>query len=523
MSGTLVSVDALALLPALAPAAGAVLVLVVDALAPRAGLLARLLGFAGLVAGLVGVVLPLTSGTRIAQSLCTPAPEGRCFYDTGTAGLLLQVGALVAGIVVLLLLRDHDTEDSPTPFGLSGDPRKPTDTELATMSSSGLSGDPINQRGPGQRGGVGVTTALVLTTVAGATTVAAAVDLGTWLVALELATLPGIALVALRGTERAAHGAMSLLTTALLSAAVTVVGAALWLVATHDVTFSPVAAAAAWANTPTRPALILAVVLLLAGLGFKLSAVPFHQWTPQAYAGSSVSVAALLATVSKIAAVAGLIAVLRAVVGLAGPSGHPHQLALVVAVLAVVTMTLGNVVALRQDDVVRLLAWSTIAQAGWVLLPLAALSDAGLRSAATYVVAYAVASLVAFAVVPFVGTQLAAYGGLLRRHPLLGGVLVLGLVSLAGLPPGILGLVAKVVALRAVMDGGLWPLALVAVANAVLGIAVYLRWVAVLFGDPAPDADPLVSRRGGRVGLALAAMLLIVTSVVPQLVLGLLA
>lgn len=488
MSRTLVSVDALVLLPALAPAVGAVLVLVVDALAPRAGLLARILGFAGLLAGLVGVVRPLTSGTRIAQSLCTPAPEGRCFYDTGSVGLLLQMGALVAGIVVLLLLRDHDAGESPE-----------------------------------QRGGVGVTTALVLTTVAGATTVAAAVDLGTWLVALELATLPGIALVALRGTERAAHGALSLLTTALLSAALTVVGAGLWLVATHDVTFSPVAAAAAWADTSTRPALVLAVVVLLAGLGFKLSAVPFHQWTPQAYAGSSVPVAALLATVSKIAAVGGLVAVLRAVVGLAGAPGHPHQLALVVALLAVVTMTLGNVVALRQDDVVRLLAWSTIAQAGWVLLPLAALSDAGLRSAATYVVAYAVASLVAFAVVPFVGTRLAAYGGLLRRHPLLGGVLVLGLVSLAGLPPGILGLVAKVAALRAVMDGGLWPLALVAVVNAVLGIAVYLRWVAVLFGDAAPDADPLVSRRGGRVGLAVAATLLIVTSVVPQLVLGLLA
>lgn len=494
MSGTLVSVDGLTLLPALAPAVGAVLVLAVDAVLPRAALLARVLGLLSILAGLAGVLRPLTSGSRVAQSLCLAAPEGRCFYDTGSAGLLLQVGALLAGFVVLLLLWDH---------------------------TRGSSGDPMKHRR--QEGGAGVTTALALTTVAGATTVAAAVDLGTWLVALELATLPAVALVALRGTERATHGALSLLTTALLSAALTVVGAALWLVATHDVTFSPVSAATAWGDDRTRPALVLAIVVMVAGLGFKVSAVPFHQWTPQAYAGSSPAVAALLATVSKFAAVAGLVAVLRAAGGLGEPGGHAHQLALVMAILAVASMTLGNLVALRQDDVVRLLAWSTIAQAGWVLLPLAALRDAGLQSAAAYVVAYAIASLVAFAVVPLVGTRLAAYGGLLRRHPLLGGALVLGLVSLAGLPPGILGLVAKVVALRPVMDAGLWPVALVAVANAVLGIAVYLRWVAVLFGDPGPDAEPLDGRRSGRLGLGLATALLIVTSVVPQLVLGLLA
>ncbi len=514
MTGSPVSLDAVALLPALGPAAGAVLVLVVDALLPRAASLARVLGLAALVVGLAGVVRPLASGTRVAQSLCLPAPEGRCFYDTGPAGLLLQVAALVSGVVVVLLLWDP-------PGALSGDPRKTAHTELETLYEPRLSGNPIIAGR--QHGGAGVTTALVLTTVAGATTVAAAVDLGTWLVALELATLPAVALVALRGTERAAHGAVSLLMTALLSAALTVLGAALWLVATHDPTFSAVSAASAWGQSRSRPAVALAILLMVAGLGFKLSAVPFHQWTPAAYAGSSVPVAALLATVSKMAALAGFLAVLRAVGGLGEPGGHAHQIAFVIAVLAAVTMTLGNVVALRQDDVVRLLAWSTIAQAGWVLLPLATLGEAGLRSAATYVVAYVVASLVAFAVVPWVGTALTDYRGLLRRHPLLGGVLVLGLVSLAGLPPGIIGLVAKVVALRPVMDAGLWPLALVAVANAVVGIAVYLRWVAVLFGEPSADAAPLAAPPSGRTGLALAATLLILTSVVPQLVLGLLA
>ena len=149
----------------------------------------------------------------------------------------------------------------------------------------------------------------------------------------------------------------------------------------------------------------------------------------------------------------------------------------------------------------RLLAWSTVAQAGWVVLPLSALDDDSAAASGGYLLAYVVATLVAFTRgarghgtprrgVVDQGRTLAAYTGLLRAHPLLGGALGLALLSLAGLPPGVIGLVAKVVALRPVVGAGQWLLVAVAVLNAVIGVAVYLRWFAVLLPGPRRGTGP---------------------------------
>jgi NADH-quinone oxidoreductase subunit N len=204
--------------------------------------------------------------------------------------------------------------------------------------------------------------------------------------------------------------------------------------------------------------------------------------------------------VSKVAALAALLVVVSAVTVL----GRSALVA--VAVLAVASMTLGNLMALRQDDVVRLLAWSTVAQAGWVVVPLLSVSAFGTRAAAGYLLTYLVATLVAFAAVmvtvtggrraltgPVAGSvagargrRLDAYRGLVRTHPWAAGALLLALTSLAGLPPGVLGLVGKIVALRPVLAEGWWVVAVLAAGNAVLGVAVYLRWVRVLL-EPAPE------------------------------------
>jgi NADH-quinone oxidoreductase subunit N len=196
-------------------------------------------------------------------------------------------------------------------------------------------------------------------------------------------------------------------------------------------------------------------------------------------------------------------------------------------------MTVGNLVALRQSGAIRLLAWSTVAQAGWVLLPLAGSARPGPTAGAAiaYLAAYIVASLLAFAVVAVVSREapggeqhrLTAYAGLARRRPVLGGVLLLALVALAGLPPGIFGLVAKVLALRPVVADQVWLVAAIAVANVALGIAVYLRWaVIVLSGEPAS-----VSVRRSRASrpevaaIALTAGAAVLLSVAPQLLAGL--
>jgi len=506
-----VTLDWLVLAPVLAPALGAVLVLLVDAAAPR---LARLHAVVGVVALVAGAALSVPGALRSVdeplRTLCLPAPDGACLYEAGPAASALQLTALLSALVVLLLAWP------------SGDPTSPL------------------------RGGPAVLVCLVLTATAGAAGVAAAHDLGSWLVCLELATLPAIALVALRGTEGAGRGALALLTTSLVSFAMVVLGAALWVAATGEAVFARGGAAGALAADATadsvladavagdphrRAVLVLGVLLLLAGLGFKLSLVPFHAWTPQAYVGGTEPVAAFLAATSKVAALAALLVV----IGPLAAAGAPVLAA--VGIVAAVSMTLGNVLALVQDDPVRLLAWSTVAQAGWVVLPLSAMSARSVPASAGYLVAYVIATLVAFAVVHVVASappargaardrrSLAAYTGLLRSHPLLGAALGLALLALAGLPPGIIGLVAKVVALRPVVEGGQWVLALVAVANAVLGVAVYLRWFAVLLRSPDTGPSAAVVRAvpgPALAGLVVAGLALVVTSLLPQLLLGLL-
>ena len=486
---SLVSIDAVALAPALLPALGVVLVLLGDALLPtrrdwQVGL--------GLAMLLVGAAAALVAAVRAAdepvRTQCLPAPEGACLWTASPMTGTLQAGILLSTAAALALLHD---------------------------------------RGAGPRDTT-VTTALLLAAATGGAGVAASRDLGTWLVTLELATIPLVALVALRGTRSAAHGALTLLVTSMTSFALLVLGAALWLTATGDAAFGADTVALAWEDPNRRAVLVLSATVLLAGLGFKLSLVPFHAWTPQAYSTADLGTAAALAAASKVSAAAALLVLAQAFVGVAGDQ---RQVSIVLGALAAASMLLGNVMALRQDDSTRLLAWSTVAQAGWVVLPVAALTADGLRASALYVLTYAVATLVAFAAVAVVGAgPLARMRGLLRRDRLTGGALAFALLVLAGLPPGIIGLVAKVVALQPAVEEGLWPLALVAVVAVVLGIAVYLRWFALLVADPG-DAPVAVEREvsgpasGGlvRVVLVVGTVLLVVLSALPGLLLGLLS
>jgi NADH-quinone oxidoreductase subunit N len=342
---------------------------------------------------------------------------------------------------------------------------------------------------------------LLLATVAGAVALAGARDLATLVVALETATLPTIGLVALRRDPQGAQGAVTFLLTALTSLGLLLVGVALLVAATGSAHLTRITAALGEPGLPpgARAVAVLGALVAVAGIGFKLSAVPFHLWTPDTYAGAPLPVAALLATVSKAAATAAVVVLLGLGV-LPVASGWAPA----VGVLAVLTMTVGNLVALRQSVAIRLLAWSTVAQAGWVLLPLAGAVAATPRegrqavaAAVGYLAAYVAATLAVLAVVVVLARhhrageehQLDAYRGLARREPVAAAVLAFGLACLAGLPPGVVGLVAKVVAVRPVVDAAVWPLALVAAANVALGLVYYLRWAALLFGPPPGGAD----------------------------------
>ncbi|MDQ1537168.1 MAG: NADH-quinone oxidoreductase subunit [Actinomycetota bacterium] len=510
---SVVCINAGILLPVLAPAVGAAVVLVTDVAVQHLRRVHYLIALTSLLIGALSTVAGLgLAGGAARRTLCLPG-GGQCMYVADSVASTLQLAALLAAVLTLLLSWPDDR-------------KQPT-------------------------GNTAVIISLVLAATAGATAVAGARDLGSWLVGLELATLPTVALVALRGARSAISGAIALLTAALVSFSLLAMSAALWFAATGSAFLSPAAALAVAGDPARRPILVLAVVVVVAGIGFKLSLVPFHAWTPEAYDGAPLPIAGFLAGVSKIAALAALLVVIRAV----APLGAPPLTA--IAIVAAVSMTLGNIMALRQDGVVRLLAWSTVAQAGWVVLPLAAVSSAAVGASGAYLLAYVLATLLIFAVVAALvqirgaafARNLTQYKGLLKDHPVLASALSLALLSLAGLPPGVLGLVAKVAALRPVVTSELWLLAVVAAVNAVLGVAVYLRWLLKVISpaeaspqpaSPQPSSPQPSSPQPSGVGagpalaqavrahpatlvaVGLTGVGLVLTSLSPQIILGLL-
>ena len=250
---------------------------------------------------------------------------------------------------------------------------------------------------------------------------------------------------------------------------------------------------------------IVSTALVLAGLGYKAAAVPFHFWTPDAYDGAPLPVAAYLSVLPKLA---GLVALAR-VLPLALP-GDTAGWTTAIAVLAAATMTLGNLAALPQRNVVRLLAYSSIAQSGYLLMGVAALeaSDQGLPALVYYAIAYAAMNLAAFAVVLAVqrergSVDLAAFSGLGRTHPWWTAVLVVAFLSLLGLPP-LAGFVGKLELFKAVIDADQAWLAVIAIANTVVSLYYYLRVIAPTVLDQQAAGDATTRASGKPVAAVLA-------------------
>ncbi len=255
---------------------------------------------------------------------------------------------------------------------------------------------------------------------------------------------------------------------------------------------------------------VASTALVLFGLGYKAAAVPFHFWTPDAYDGAPVPVAAYLSVLPKLA---GLVALAR-VLPLALPEDTVGWTT-AIAVLAAATMTLGNVAALPQRNVVRLLAYSSIAQSGYLLMGVAAMegSDQGLPALVYYALAYAAMNLAAFAVVLAVqrerhSVDLDAYRGLGRTHPWWTAVLILSLLSLLGLPP-LAGFVGKLELFTAAIDADQAWLAVVAVINTVISLYYYLRVIAPTVLDAPPEEFASRTSTGRAATAPLTAVLLI--------------
>jgi NADH-quinone oxidoreductase subunit N len=232
-------------------------------------------------------------------------------------------------------------------------------------------------------------------------------------------------------------------------------------------------------------ALALAIgtlILVMVGFGFKISVVPFHFWAPDVYEGAPTPVAGFLSTASKAAGFAVLMRILLTIY--ADPEVIPYWV-IVVAALSVFSMTLGNALAIPQKNIKRLLAYSSIAHAGYALIGVAALSELGIASVVFYLVVYVVTNLAAFGAVAAFwrisgSDQISDYAALSRRSPTLALIMLVTFLSLAGMPP-LGGFVAKFFVFAAAINAGLVWLAIIGVLNAIVGLYYYLVVLKVVY------------------------------------------
>ena len=354
---------------------------------------------------------------------------------------------------------------------------------------------------------------------------------------LELQALSMYALVALRRDDaRASEAAMKYFVLGALASGFLLYGMSMLYGATGTLDINELARNLAAGRTASRAALVLGTVFIVAGLAFKLGVVPFHMWVPDVYHGAPTPVAAFIGSVPKLAAFA--IAFRLLVEGLLQLAVDWQQM---LVVLAVGSLVIGNLTAIAQTNLKRMLAYSTIAQMGFMLLAMlsgvvngTALSTANAYSAALfYVVTYALTTLGAFGIMlllardGFECEDIADLRGLNRRSPWFAFVMAMMMFSLAGIPPFI-GFWAKLAVLQALLGNGLttgmvW-LAVLAVMFSLVGAFYYLRVVKVMyFDEPTPEqaAAPIVAAQDMRVALSVNGIMVLVLGIVPQYLLAL--
>ncbi|MGR8008968.1 NADH-quinone oxidoreductase subunit N [Streptomyces hypolithicus] len=481
------SVDWLAIAPPTITAVVALTALVADLFLPeRKKHLLGLLSIAGLAAALL-TLLPLRAGDR--TTFCLNSDAQVCSYTADHFTLVIQF-LVLGGALLTALLSLTETAKDKLPAGEYW--------------------------------------FLLLSSAAGAALLPASRDLATLVVALEVASLPAFALVGLRRGDRlSSEAALKFFLSSVTATAVMLLGVSFVYATTGTLHLTEIAVRLD--DVPARLDTLAqaGVALTLVGFAFKTAAVPFHFWVPDTYVGAPLPVAAYLSVIGKAVGFTGLILVTV----VAFPS-YADVWGPALAVLAALTMTVGNLAALRQSptraySAVRLLAWSSVGQAGYLLVPIAAAaysSDDQIGSTVAYALMYAVVNLGAFAVAALVArthplNRIADYRGLYATRPLAALALGFFLLCLAGLPPGIVGLFAKVTVFSAAVDAGLGWLAVVMAVNVVIALYYYLQWTAVLFRAPEGETSPHAVPAPVTLAIALTAITAIVLSGAPQLVL----
>lgn len=339
---------------------------------------------------------------------------------------------------------------------------------------------------------------------------------------LELQALSLYALVAFdRDSRKGAEAAMKYFVLGALGSGMLLYGISMIYGATGSIEFAPVAQAVAEQGM-SNTVLVFGVVFLVIGIGFKFGAVPFHMWVPDIYEGAPTPAVLILGSAPKIAAFA--LAIRMLVDGL--EALHPDWQDMLV-ILAVLSMGLGNLVAIAQTNIKRMLAYSTISHVGFIFLGLLAGSDQGYASAMFYAIVYALMSTGAFGILiilsraGFDAERIEDLKGLNDRDSWYAAMMALVMFSMAGVPPTV-GFMAKLLVLESVVRIDMVWLALVAVVFSIIGAFYYLRVVKFIYFDsPAEDAPVLVTTGGVRVAMSINGLSLLALGLFPAALLTL--
>ena len=334
---------------------------------------------------------------------------------------------------------------------------------------------------------------LLLLATLGITVVASATNLLLIFLAIELVSFSSYILTGYIRTA-SSEGAIKYFLYGAVASAVMLYGMSLIYGVTGSVQLNEIAAVLAQDGDSMTGIIYPAAILIIAGFGFKMGVVPFHQWAPDAYQGAPTPVTAFLSVGPK---AAGFAAVIRVFL-VAFPAFQSDQVPLLAAISAI-TMTLGNLTAIWQTNIKRLLAYSSIAQAGYILLGMTAATDLGLTALLLYLVVYLFSNLGAFAVVIIFsnnggGDEVGDYAGLSVRSPALALAMLFFLLSLAGIPPTA-GFIGKFYLFTAIMRDGLLWLMLVGVLNGVVSLYYYLEIVRQMFVVPPENEQPVSASR----------------------------